>query len=141
MSTFAAMNRTFAHRVTLPAIVSVVIIAALALFFFWQRKPAMVVAATLLTVLDVSAIERLIHTTYTLTADGLLIISRGRFASRRVVSLEKVKEVSVRHAPFWLYRYVLIEYGSNSETTAMTDNDDAFVHEMRKRIKKLDNED
>ena len=135
------MNRTFTHRVTLPALAGIVLIAALALYFFWHRGPVMVVAATLLTVLDVLAIERVIHTTYTLTSDGRLTISKGRFARQQEIPLGDVRSVSVHSAPFNLYRYILVEYGGRGEVAVMTENDDAFLKEITKRIKNTENED
>ena len=134
------MNRTYTHRVTLPALAGIVLIAVLALYFFWQRGTLMVVAATLLTVLDVLAIERVIHTTYTLTADRLTI-SRGRFAGQQEIPLCDVRSATIHSVPFRLYKYVLIEYGERGVAAVMTENDDAFLKEIKKRIKNTENED
>ena len=54
-------SRTFQHRVTLPAVVVIMLVAALAFSFFMSRDTVLSVMALLLVCLDVVILERVIH--------------------------------------------------------------------------------
>lgn len=70
------MTRVFHHQFTVPALCGIVLAATLTLYFFWQK---MAIAGVLVAGLWVLMTERMLHTTYTLT-DDKLVISRGRFS-------------------------------------------------------------
>ena len=78
-------SRTFQHRVTLPAVVVIVLVAAVAFSFLMSRDTVLSVVALILVCLDVVIMERVIHTSYTLTDDGMLLVDRGRFARRQTI--------------------------------------------------------
>lgn len=129
-----SMKRTFQHRVTVISVTWVLLLAAVALFFFWKRTSPAAVVAMLVLCVDVLVVERLIHTTYVFTDDGLLVVSHGRFSRPVVVPLAEVTRTSVRRSCYGLVRHVLVEYGSNRMVSVMTENDEAFMKEMYKRI-------
>lgn len=64
----------------------------LAIFFFWVMLP---IPALFFWVLMVFVVERMIHTSYVLTDDGKLWISKGRFVRKRSVCLEDISKVEL----------------------------------------------
>ncbi len=82
-------------------------------------------------------IERIIHTVYVLTADGRLIISRGRFSRRLSVPVNEIIRMSVVKAGVLGVRYILIEYGAGHETAVQPVNEEAFLNEVRDRQERI----
>ena len=128
-------SRTFQHRVTLPAVVVIMLVAALAFSFFMSRDTVLSVMALLLVCLDVVILERVIHTTYTLTDDGLLLVDRGRFASRLTIHVCDILRMEQRRIPLCGMHYILIEYGPRKYVSIQTDNEQGFMAEITRRQK------
>ena len=128
------MKRTFQHRVTVFGVAWVLLLAALALFFFWQRTGAMAMVAFVVLCVDVWVVDRLIHTSYVFEDDSTLVVSNGRFSKPIVIPLCDVWRAEERHVFFGLVHYVLIEYGAHHMVSVQTDDDEAFLKEMAKRL-------
>ena len=127
------MSRTFQHRVTPSALVSILLLAFLTLYFFWHRGGFHVIIALILLVTTTLVIERVIHTTYTLTDDGFLEIYQGRFSGVRRLPLTDIVSVEVKKPFLGLANYVLIMYGANHFVSVQPDNEEAFIREIKKR--------
>lgn len=82
-------------------------------------------------------IERIIHTVYVLTADGRLVISRGRFSREMSVPVNEIIRMSVIRPKLLGVRYILIEYGAGHETTVQPVNEEAFMREVRDRQERV----
>ena len=74
------MNRIFHARVAIGQYLFLLLATAVTLHEMWMRHAVLTVLFMLLLVV---AIERLIHTTYTLTADGRLVLYFGRFCREK----------------------------------------------------------
>ena len=59
------------------------------------------ILATLLAIALIVLIERIIHTTYTLTSDNKLILKRGRFSKIKVIDLDLIKDIELKST--WLF--------------------------------------
>lgn len=129
------MERTFRQRVTFAGIVMAVVPAALAMSFFWQREAASAFAGFCLAMLTVVIIDRILHTEYAFSSDTLTV-SRGRFARKTVVKLVEITRV--RQVRQLFAGYVLIEYGAGHTLSAQPDNADAFIEEIRKRVRPIE---
>lgn len=81
------MNRTFRARVTSGQYIFIGLTAGLLVYGLWTRQ---IWIALAMVVLVLPAIERLIHTAYTLTDDGKLVLTFGRLARTRVIPLTEV---------------------------------------------------
>lgn len=127
--------RTFQHRVTLPAVAVVLLVAAVAFFFFMSRDKVLAVMAVALVCLDVVILERIIHTSYTLTDNGLLLVDRGRFARRQTIHICDILQMEQRKTPLYGMHYILIEYGPRKFVSILTDNEQGFMAEISKRQK------
>ena len=127
------MSRTFQHRVTPSAVVSILLLAFLTLYFFWHRSASHVIIALILLVTTTLVIDRVIHTTYTLTDEGVLEIYGGRFGGVRRLPLTDIISVEVKKPLLGISNYVLIMYGANHFVSVQPDNEEAFIREIKKR--------
>ena len=127
------MNRTFHYRMTWYALVGTLLTGFAALFLFWQRQGVSVWLGLLATALTVVQVERIIHTSYTLTNEGWLIITRGRFSRDRRIRIGDIWRMRPCNRAFGLVHYLLVKYGDGHHVAIEPDNEDAFVREVKKR--------
>ena len=127
------MNRTFHNRVSLLNYVAIVVVAAAALCMFWHRSAAGAVAGLALMMAVVLMVERIVHTAYVFTADGMLVISKGRFSRRVAIRITDIVSVERVRAGVLGVRYVLIRYGAGREVSVQPAGEEAFVGEITRR--------
>ena len=127
------MNRTFHYRVSLLNYVAIVVVAAAALCMFWHRSAAGAVAGLALMMAVVLMVERIVHTAYVFTADGMLIISKGRFSRCVAIRITDIVSVERVRAGVLGVRYVLIRYGAGREVSVQPAGEEAFVGEITRR--------
>lgn len=123
------MNRTFHARIAYGQWLFLLLVSALAVYGLWERQLVLAVVFVLLLVL---CIERLIHTTYTVTADGKLLLYYGRFARGKEIRLADITSVrrasGMRIGRFAMMHYVLVGYGAPDKYVALLPvNEEAFV--------------
>ena len=129
------MNRTFHARLLPGHCLLLLLVAFLAVWCLWEKRP---VLAAVWCLWLVFLIERLIHTAYTLTAEGTLRVCRGRFSRVRerplsdIVSVERASSMQV--AGRALVRYVLVRYADGKFDALSPANEDAFVRALEKRL-------
>ena len=103
----------------------------------WMKHAVMAIIFMLLLII---AIERLIHTTYTLTADGRLILYFGRFTRSKEVLLKDIISVertsSMKIGRFAVMRYVLVRYGTEGKCAVLLPvKEDMFIKMLRERLR------
>ena len=83
-------------------------------------------------------IEQIIHTTYTLTTNGDLEVSRGRFIRKKVIPLSEITAVrkyhSMKFGSFSVTDYILIEYGKGKFVSVMPVKEQEFAELLEKRM-------
>ena len=87
------MNRIFHARIAIGQYLFLVLTTIIVIYAMWMQHAVMAILFMLLLVI---AIERLIHTTYTLTADDRLLLFYGRFSRSEEISLKDI--ISVERA-------------------------------------------
>ncbi len=127
------MNRTFHYRVSLLNYVAIAVVAAAALCMFWHRSAAGAVAGLALMMAVVLMVERIVHTAYVFTADGMLVISKGRFSRRVAIRITDIVSIERVRAGVLGVRYVLIRYGAGREVSVQPAGEEAFVGEITRR--------
>lgn len=114
----------------------IAIVGGMALYFLWNMMPLCGVAMLLLLIV---AIERVIHTTYTITTDGRLLISYGRFQRTKEIPLHDIRRVEklrcFRIGRSCLITYLLVIYGNEKHVTVMPVKEDEFLETLQKRRK------
>ena len=129
------MNRIFHARIVQGQYLFLLLVAALAFWALWEKNILLAAACMLWLVF---LIERLIHTTYTLTVEGTLRIDRGRFNRRRerplsdIVSVERASSMQV--AGRALVRYVLVHYKDGKYDALMPVKEEEFIRQLIKRM-------
>ena len=97
--------------------------------------------AVLMLLLLVVVVERIVHTTYTITADGRLVVSCGRFSRPRVVALRDVVRVErcrrMRVGGYSLFAYLLVTYGPEKAVAVMPVREDDFVETLTRRCREM----
>ena len=112
------MDRVFHARVGAARYLALLMFTFMLVYCLWVKY---ILIAVLWSILLLHFIERIIHTTYTLTADGRLIVYGGRFSRSRerrlaeVVSVERRSSMQV--AGRALVHYVLVIYQDSSPST------------------------
>ncbi len=105
------MDRIFHAKVRMVAYLSVFVGGMAFIGCLWQKLPLPAVLTALLLIV---LIERLIHTTYTLTRDGHLLINRGRFSSKVSIRISEITRVergnSMNFGRFHFTEFIAIEY-------------------------------
>lgn len=128
------MDRIFHARVPFYMFIFIALVGAMALLFLWKMMPLCGLAMLLLLIV---AIERVIHTTYTITTKGLLIVSYGRFQRKKEISLQEISRVeklrSFRIGRMCLVEYLLVFYGNEKHVTVIPVKEDEFLETLQKR--------
>ncbi len=120
------MNRTFHERVTWGLILAMLIGAAVAIWAFWIKQALLAIVFLLMLII---LIERAIHTTYTLTTDGKLIIYNGRFMKGKEIDLKDIHKVE--RFSNWLTHGVVVHYGDGRFVPLQPVNEEEFLKALR----------
>lgn len=129
------MNRIFHARLPWHTRLLLVMLTAIVLWAFWVK---LILPATVTLLLVVVLIERIIHTTYTVTTDGQLLIYHGRFSPTREIALTDIRRIEkVRSNNFgkWhLADFLVIYYGEEPEKSIslLPDKEMEFVEHIQK---------
>lgn len=129
------MDRIFHARIAAGQYAALVLFAGMLVYCLWVKQ---VVLALLWCIVLLPFIEKLIHTTYTLTADGRLVLYLGRFARKREIALSDVASVVRAKAPMLgrlaVGHYVQVHLKDGKCVTLLPVNEDEFVRALTKRL-------
>lgn len=120
------MNRIFHARITWSDILFVLIAAGVTFWAFWIKQ---VLVAVFFLLMLVVVIERLIHTTFTLTANSL-VLSYGRFNKGKTIFYNEITKVE----PFkgLLIHGVVVHYGEKRFVALRPQKEEEFIREVEK---------
>ena len=108
------MNRTFHHNVSLQGIATIVLLAV---------------------------VDRLVNTTYTFTADGDLVIARGRLGKSMTICVNEIIVARAVRGTLFTARHIVIEYGCGKITYAQPQQTSEFIEEIRRRQRQYEDKD
>ncbi|WP_294547303.1 PH domain-containing protein [uncultured Bacteroides sp.] len=132
------MNRIFHARIAWYQYFLLVVLTVNAAGALWTKT---ILLAVLFMLMLIVVIEQIIHTVYTVTMDGYLEISRGRFIRKKVIPVSGITAIkkchSMRFGRFSVTEYVLIEYGKGKFVSVMPVKEREFVGLLEKRIKAI----
>lgn len=131
------MNRIFHARIAAGQYLFLLIATAVTIHEMWMKHAVLTIVFMLLLII---AIERLIHTTYTLTADGRLILYFGRFTRSKEIFLKDIISVerssSMKIGRFAVMCYVLVRYGTKGKCAVLLPvKEDMFIKMLRERLR------
>ncbi|EJX00538.1 membrane protein containing DUF1200 [gut metagenome] len=132
------MNRVFHARIVAAQYVALGLMAFIMIWGFWYKELLIAVVFMLLLVV---CIERLIHTSYTLSSDGKLVLCRGRFTRIREIDLKDivaVEQISFLKIGRWvILHYVLVKYRPDKCEVFLPVNEEEFICALKKRIQEI----
>lgn len=132
------ISRTFRYRVSWPNWAAMMLTACAAMTFFWHRSAACAMVGLALMVAGVLMVERMVHTSYMFTSDGLLVIDRGRFSRTLRIPVSEILDARVVRGRLLPVKYVLIEYGAGRFASAQPVGEESFISEIRRRQELID---
>ena len=128
------MNRIFHVRITWYQYLHLILLGGLAFFLLWDKNIAL---AAVCMILLIRLIERFIYTTYTITTDGQLILSTGRFSKPKTVWVKDIVSVerrtSVKIGRFAILRYILIGSNNGGYMSVLPIKEQEFIDLLDKR--------
>jgi len=116
----------------------ILLISPSAIYFLIDGSLVSVLIGSFLTIVILLAVERMLCTQYTLTDDNLLIVKRGHFARKIVIPLNEILIAEKMKGGLLFVSFVLIEHGADHFVSVQTDDDDAFVRELKERQRASD---
>ena len=132
------MNRIFHARIAWYQYFLLVVLTVNVAGALWCKY---ILPTVLLILMLIIVIEQIIHTVYTITPDGILEISTGRFIRKKVIPVSGITAIkkchSMKFGRFSVTEYVLIEYGKGKFVSVMPVKEREFVGLLEKRIKAI----
>ncbi|WP_195414953.1 PH domain-containing protein [Bacteroides finegoldii] len=129
------MNRIFHARIAWYQYFLLVVLTVNVVGALWCKY---ILSAVLLILMLIVVIEQIIHTVYTVTPDGILEISTGRFIRKKVIPISEITAIrkchSMKFGRFSVTEYVLIEYGKGKFVSVMPVKEREFVELLEKRL-------
>lgn len=129
------MNRIFHARIATGQYLFIILAGALAVYGLWEKY---ILIAVLFMLLLIVSIEKLIHTTYTITPDNKLVLFFGRFSRGKEILLKDITSVergsSMQIGKFAVMRYVLIKYGEGKCIALLPVKEDEFIRLLEERM-------
>ena len=129
------MDRIFHARIAAGQYAALLLFGGLLVYCLWVKYVGI---ALLWCILLLHFIEKLIHTTYTLTADGRLVLYLGRFARKREIALDDIASVesvqAVMLGRLAVRHYVLVHLKNGKCEMLMPVNEEDFIHALNKRL-------
>ena len=129
------MKRIFHARIAWYQYFLLVVLTGNVVAALWCKY---ILPAVLLILMLIVVIEQIIHTVYTVTPDGILEISTGRFIRKKVIPLSEITAIrkchSMKFGRFSVTEYVLIEYGKGKFVSVMPVKEREFVELLEKRL-------
>lgn len=133
------MNRIFHARIAVGQYLFLVLATAIVIYSLWMKHVLVGVCFMLLLII---AIERLIHTTYTLTTDNKLLLFHGRFSRLEEIDLKDIVSVerasSMQIGRFAVMRYVLVRHGAKGKCAVLLPvKEELFITTLTNRLNEV----
>lgn len=128
------MNRVFQAKINIGNYILLILLLLVAIHSMWCVNGILLCLSLLLLVV---IIERMIHTTYTITTNGILIINNGRFSRRKEVPLNDINGIErirgMRIGGKTISTSLLITCKNGKLVQVSPRNEDDFVKCVQKR--------
>ena len=129
------MNRVFHARITCYHLLFLVLVSVCTVYLVWHKQA---LGALLFSLVLLVLIECVIHTTYTVTAEGLLVIAKGRFYKKRTIPIEEILSIERKRSMTVfncsVTHFVLIRWGYDKYVALIPVKEKEFIQLIRERI-------
>lgn len=126
------MNRTFQGRITPGMFFIFILLLSITFYFGWNKN----ILAIPLLILVIFLIERILHTTFTITSSGLLIIHKGRFSKDidiNISDIEKIEKGTSLYSKLGVYAYLNIILKNGKEISVWPADEVSFLDWIKKK--------
>lgn len=135
------MNRQFQAKIQFGNYVLLAALLSVAICLIWQTTAIAKQFSGLLIALDlflmVLIVERMIHSTYTVTSDNLLVIHRGRLSKDIVISIDEIDRIDrinrMRIGGKPLQTFIVVVLRDGKEFYINPKNEEDFIRCIAKR--------
>ncbi len=129
------MNRVFHARITWYHLLFLVLVSVCTVYLVWHKQA---LGALLFSLVLLVLIECVIHTTYTVTAEGLLVIAKGRFYKKRTIPIEEILSIERKRSMTVfncsVTHFVLIRWEYDKYVALIPVKEKEFIQLIRERI-------
>lgn len=136
------MNRIFHARIAVGQYLFILLATVMAVCELWEKH---IFPAAIFMLLLIVSIERLIHTTYTVTPDGRLLLYFGRFSRSKEIRLKDITTVerasSMQVGRWSVMRYVLVKYGEGKCEALLPVKEEEFIRLLLSNSPSVNNTD
>lgn len=125
------MIRTFQGRVTPGVVVVFILILSITFYFGWQKS----MLALPLLLLVILQLERILHTCFIVSSQGILIISKGRFSKDKLILLqdiERIEKGSSFYTKIGVFSYLNIILKNGKELSVWPSDEKGFLEAVKK---------
>ena len=136
------MDRVFSSKTEISSYLLLLFALTATIWAMWN-KTGLVYAPCL--VLVALIVERIIHTRYVVTADGHLVVEKGRLSKNKTLSLQNINRIdqvsrfSIGSMVFGQYLIIVMDNGEQVPVRPKNEND--FVTLITKRRREMDLEE
>lgn len=134
----SVMDKLFHQRFSVRTCLPAVVLALAALMCFWLHSGIAPIVGLVAGLLGVKATERLINTTYTITAEGQLVVSHGRLSRPLTYHISDVVGISRIAGSPLVAGGIVIEFAGGKMLTVRPENEQRFEKELRHCINIID---
>lgn len=136
------MNRIFHVKIAGSTYLILVVFTAIMIAAFWFQEAIVGLVMALALIVN---IECIIHSTYTLTADGNLVVYSGRFRKAQTIPFADITDVELKRSPglggLVVSQYILVHYGDKRYLSLTPVKPKEFVNALVKRLEHRVEED
>lgn len=126
------MNRTFQGRITPGMVLIFILLLSITFYFGWYKN----ILAIPLIIIVIFMIERMLHTTFTVTSSGLLIIHKGRFSKDidiNISDIEKIEKGTSLYSKLGINTYLNIVLKDGKEISIWPADEVSFLDWIKKK--------
>lgn len=129
------MNRIFHVKITGGTYLFLILFTALMIAAFWYQLAIVGLIMALVLIIN---IERIIHSTYTLTDDRHLVVYYGRFRKAKSIPFVGITDVELKRSSglggLMVSKYVLVHLGTTGLLSLVPVKPEEFVNVLVKRL-------
>lgn len=129
------MNRIFHVKIAGGTYLFLILFTALMVTAFWYQHS---IAGLIMAAALIVNIERIIHSIYTLTAEGKLVVYYGRFYKGKTISLTDITDVELKRSSgfggMMASTYVLVHYAEGRLLSLVPVKPEEFITVLVRRL-------
>lgn len=129
------MNRIFHVKITTGTYLFLVLFTAIMVFAFWYMQS---IVGLVMAIALIVTIESVIHSTYTLTTEGELVVYRGRFLKTITIPFADITDVELKQnsgfGGMMTSQYVLVHYSDKKLLSLVPVKPEEFINAIVRRL-------